>query len=271
MPLVDTPETPIPRYTHAITTKNEGDGNDVVYDRWIKYPKWEAVWDKFSYEDQLRKEGIVVTPPDGVPSLPSPPPPIISQPPVRGFRIVPITNESDGFIPAREYSYWPHSVIVGDSVYVLTCSSSGYPQFFRIDQQYNVTRMGSVINYRGEGEGWYFDKLGNVYLIDGPRLRRIRPFVGEWSDEVVFDISDKFPNHDLWQAHSSDDGQSHCATIREILPNQDTRPIAVAIAKGRRWTHVPAIGKLDESHITPDAGSVIIEEDDNNRIISVET
>lgn len=124
MPLVDTPETPIPRYTHAVTTKNEGDGNDVVYDRWIKYPKWEAVWDKFSYENQLRKEGIIVTSPGGVPDVPSPPPP--SSGVTFNWRMLQLPR--DGRIPAREYSYWPHTTILDGYVYAFCCSADNTPR-----------------------------------------------------------------------------------------------------------------------------------------------
>lgn len=263
MPLVDTPETPIPRYTHAVTTKNEGDGNDVVYDRWIKYPKWEAVWDKFSYENQLRKEGIIVTSPGGVPDVPSPPPP--SSGVTFNWRMLQLPR--DGRIPAREYSYWPHTTILDGYVYAFCCSADNTPRFFRIDANGDIFDMGSPISYRAEGEGWYWLN-GEVYLIDGPRLRRVNPFNGD--DNVVFDVSEKYANHNLWQAHSSLDGKSHVATVREN--NNDFNPhIATAIAQGRRLTYVPAMGEQDEAHMSGDGNWAVIEEDNNNRIVSVKT
>jgi hypothetical protein len=125
-----------------------------------------------------------------------------------------------------------------------------------------------MIGYAAEGEGWYFNHLGEVYLIDGPRLRRVNPFNGE--DTVIFDISDKYPNHNLWQAHSSDNGLVHCATVREN--SNDFNPhIATAIAVGSAWFEVPVRGKQDEAHITTDGTYCVIEEDNNNRLISVKT
>lgn len=266
MPLIDTPETPIPHYTHAVTTKNEGDGNDVVYDRWIKYPNWEPVWNKFSYEDQLRKEGIVVTPPGGTTDAPIILPPDIPSQPVgrRAWGTIQLTRPEDGFIPRREYSYWPHTVVVGSVVHAIVCSDQGKPNFFRVDPDGSVFRRGPLINYRGEGEGWYFGPDARVYLIDGPRLRRVNPFGDE--DEVVMDISATYGNHNLWQAHSSLDGNVHIATVRQN--SNDFNPhVATVISHYGTLHYIEAKGNQDEAHITADGTYGIIEIDNNNQII----
>lgn len=236
----------------------QDDHNFVVYE----LPSWKPVWDQWSHE---ASHGHPDPPPTPDPPTPGPTPGPV---PKFDFKVIPITDDTQGYIPRREYSYWAHACVIGDTTYVLTCASDGHPKFFRVDAAGNVTSMGPMVGYTGEGEGWYFDRQGRLYIIQGPQLHRVNPFNGQ--DEVVFDISDKYGNHNLWQAHSSDDGNTHCATVREN--SNDFNPhVATVIAQGNRKTYVPAMGKQDESHITADGGFCIIEEDDNNRIVSVKT
>jgi hypothetical protein len=201
--------------------------------------------------------------------LPRPPQPPLPPPPQPGLRtwsalVLPTTEP----IPAREYSYWSHVVVMGDAVYAMTCSSSNHPTFWRIDANGSITNMGPMIKYRGEGEGWYFDHNGEVYLIDGPRLRRVNPFDDQ--DTVVFDISDRYPNHNLWQAHSSDDGRVHCATVRQNSNDFNPHIATVFVVDGEKH-YVEARGKQDEAHITSNGSHGVIEEDNNNRIITIGT
>jgi hypothetical protein len=263
MPLIDTPDG---GYTHAVTTAGEGDGNDVVYDNWVVPGQKTPVWDKFSYEDHLSRAGIVRTPPNVVqPRPPLPPSPPIT-PSAFNWNLLQLTQPGDERVPDREYSYWPHTVRIGDYVYAFCCSSSGHPPFFRIDANGEIFRMGPMIGYASEGEGWYWDKRGLVYLIDGPRLRRVNPFNGE--DEILFDISGRYPNHNLWQAHSSDDGQVHSATVRQNSDGFNPH-IATVICNRGALQFVPVFGQQDEAHMLGSGSHCIIEEDNNNRIVEV--
>lgn len=228
-------------------------GHDI---EWIK----QAIRDDAAGEWKSKHPGGIVTPD----RPPKPPRPVGK----RSWGTLQLTLPEDGIIPAREYSYWPHVCAIGDVVYALTCSSQGHPLFFRIDSNGDIFRMGPLIGYRSEGEGWYFNAKGEVYLIDGPRLRRVNPFNG--NDEIIFDISGSFPNHNLWQAHSSDDGTVHCATVRENS-NEFNPHIKTVICRRGELQYVPVFGKQDESHMTGNGRYCIIEEDDNNRIVDVET
>lgn len=257
MPLIDTPDG---RYTYAIETPNSGlDGNSVVYDNWRVPGEKTPVWDRLSYEASLGQQ-----PPPPEP-IPAPIPPSTSH---LRFTQVQLTNANDSITPAREYSYWPHACLVGNDVFVFICSSQGHPPFFRVDADGTITRLGPMIPYASEGEGWYWSRDGWVYLIDGPRLRRVSPFNGQ--DQVILDISGQYPNHNLWQAHSSDDGTVHCATVRQN--SNDFNPhVKTVIAHRNGIDYVPVFGQQDESHITADGRYCIIEEDNNNRIVDVST
>ena len=232
------------------------EGHDI---EWIK----QAIRDDAAGEWRSKHPGEAPRPPQ-----PPIPPIEPSQPTALGWTKIQLTTDSDGQIPAREYSYWPHVARIGDVVYALRCASDGHPQFYRIHSNGSVTNLGPLIGYTGEGEGWYFDRQARVYVIQGPRLHCVNPFNGE--DEVVLDISDRYTDHNLWQAHSSDDGLTHCATVRQN--SNDFNPhIATVISSHGVVQYVPAFGKQDESHITGSGGHCVIEEDDNNRIVDVNT
>jgi hypothetical protein len=247
------------RYLLAV----QGDGNAVVYDRGT------PIWDRWSYEARQPA-------PD---PLEQPEPP--RQQPSGAPRVIRVTNGSDGEFVNRMYSYWPNAVVLNGDVYVFAGHVDGRPRFFRVDlSDGRVTRLGSLLPYGGEAEGWYWDREGWVYLCDGPRLRRVNPFTGK--DVVVFDITETHPGCRLSQSHSSDDGKTHSATVQRIVddgpyPNIGT----VAFHRGEQ-VFFPTERFLDESAITTegvvfliikeydkDANGDPINED--NRIINLET
>lgn len=227
----------------------------------------EEGWDLETIRASIRSGPEYALKHGGVnPPVPPPikPPPGPFRPPSGGLRAIHLTGD---FIP-RMYSYWPNAWVQDNDVYVFAGVRGQGPRFYRIDGGDNVTELGQLIPYGGETEGWYWSADGRVFILSGPQLHLVNPFNGD--DQVVFDISDKYNNHDLWQAHSSDDGQVHVATVRER--SGDTYPhVATVIAQGQRKTYVPALGKQDEAHVTSDGGFAIIEEDNNNRIVSVLT
>lgn len=227
------------------------EGHDI---EWIK----QAIRDDAAGEWRNKHPGNVPNPPFPQPDNPVP------TPVPHEFQIIKVTDESDGRIPARMYSYWSNAVVLGDMVYVFCGHEDGHPHFFKIDARGTVSRLGALVGYTGESEGWYWDRGGRLYIIDGPRLHHVNPFNGE--DSVVFDISDRYPNHNLWQAHSSADGTAHCATVRQNSNDFNPHVATVFVRNGEK-RYVSATGVQDEAHITSNGAYGIIEEDDNNLII----
>ena len=244
------------RYVLAV----QSDRNVVVYDR------GRPVWDRWSYE-----AAEAATSPPLSEVLPAPPEPT-TELLARGSagRPIQVTSASDGDLVPRMYSYWPNAWIDGDTVVVFVGHADGRPRFFRVDPPTGtVQRLGPRVPYTGTAEGWYWDAAGWIYLCDGPRLRRVNPFDGR--DQVVFDISDTQPGCMLWQAHSSDDGQTHSATVKRIVSEGAYPAIGTVVFRKGRQEYLSARGALDESQVTPDGAFLIIKEDDDNRIVTLAT
>jgi hypothetical protein len=188
------------------------------------------------------------------------------------MRVIPVSDASDGPLVDRFYSYWPNAWVHPQSgdIWVFAGHQDGRPRFFRVDPFTDaVERMNWFLPYRGTTEGWYWAPTGELYLLDGPRLRRVDIFTGR--DQVVFDISDTHPGCDLWQAHSSDDGETHSATVREIVEYGPYPYIGTVVFRRGQQAFFDAHGRLDESQITPDGAFLIIKEDDDNRVITLDT
>lgn len=187
-----------------------------------------------------------------------------------------VTSESDGDFHPRMMSDRANAFI-RDSInaaFVFAGHIDNQARFFKVDLSTDaVTPLGTLgLPYGGETEGWYFDENGKLYVLDGPRLRRIDPFIGNMAvvDEIIIDISESMPGHDLWQPHSSDDGRAHSATVRQITSDGSKYPYVgtVAVKDGQRmfWR---AVGTIDESQVARDY--IVIKEkidgSEDNRII----
>lgn len=254
MPMYTSPDG---RILFAMETAGEGDGNSVVYYDGV------PVWDRFSYEASHGR--APVSPPAPAPERPSP-----SRPPAVGGGLLKVTDPSDGDFINRGYSYWSQAWINDVAIYCFAGHVDNHPRFFAVDiATHAVRRMGPVLAYTGEGEGWYWDREGWIYLLDGPRLRRVNPFTTE--DRIVFSIEDTHPGCRLWQSHSSDDGQTHSATVQRIVSDGPYPNIGTVVFWQGQQEYYPAHGTLDESQITSDGAYLIIKEDDDNRIITMGT
>jgi hypothetical protein len=193
------------------------------------------------------------------------PPPVVNG-------VIRVTDERDGEILNRGYSFWSQSIREADgSILAFAGNADGLTRFFRVRPDGTVLRLGALIGYTGTGEGWSFNSHGDVYLCEGPRLRRVNPITG--TDVVVLDISATHPGCDIWQAHSSGDGLTHSATVRTISDTGSYPKIGTVIqcASGRMF--YAATGTLDESQLTADGSYIIIKETDDegrlyNRIVS---
>jgi hypothetical protein len=180
-----------------------------------------------------------------------------------------VTNASDGEFHPRFYSYWANAVVLERGIYVFAGHVDGQPRFFRIHSGGHVDRLGPLLGHNGTAEGWYWDAEGWVYLLDGPRLHRANPFTG--ADRIVFDISDAHPGCILWQAHSSDDGQTHSATVKRVVNDGAYPAIGTVVFRHGRQDFFPSQGSLDESQVSRDGGWLVIKEDDDNRVINLHT
>lgn len=246
----------------------QGDGNAVVY---LTSPQGPMVpvWDRWSFE--ARGDA----PPSAAP-LPVPAPAPAAPMPVAGAgRVVRVTNESDGTLVNRMYSYWSSAWIGPETntVYVFAGHVDGRPRFFRVNPATgDVFRFGPLLAYGGEAEGWYWDAAGWIYLCDGPRLRRVNPFSGD--DRVVFDISGTFPGCDLWQCHSSEDGRTHSATVRQLTASGSYPKLGTVVYRDGALLRfeAPTLGDLDESAISGNGRYLLIKEgpDDDNRIFDLD-
>jgi len=183
-------------------------------------------------------------------------------------RVVKVTGPEDGQLLNRGYSYWSQVWLNGAHALLFCGHADGHPRFFHVDlHNWTVERLGSLVPYGGTGEGWYFDNLGRVYLTDGPRLRRYDLATGQ--DEVIFE--DPTPNCRLWQAHSSDDGAAHSATLQAIVDDGPYLNLGTVVYRNGARQYFPALGALDESQIDTSGRWLLIKEDDQNRVIDLET
>jgi hypothetical protein len=192
-----------------------------------------------------------------------PVPPIVSGP-----RVIRVTNASDGALVPRMYSFWSNAIVIGRAVIVFVGHADGHPRFFNVDlASGQVTRLGSLVDYVGTSEGWRWSQDSWLYLTDGPRLRRVDPFMPD-SDEIVFDISIIRPGCDIFQTHSDDSGRVHSATVRRIVPEGAYPYVATVLVTDGvpQFFEASDTGPIDESQIDPTGRWLLIKiapEDDN--------
>lgn len=237
---------------------DQEDGNFVVYLADTMTPIWGSMQYEAGHE--------VILPPASEP--PVPPAPTVPIPAVGAGRVIRVTDERDGELLPRMYSYWSNAVIIGLHAFVFVGHAGGSPKFFDVDLVTGtVVRLGSPLPYLSEGEGWYWNIEGSLYLLEGPRLRIGNPFTGD--DRVVFDISETHPGCRLWQAHSSDDGRVHSATVERIVSDGPYPRLGTVVVYEGRQMFFPGDGALDESQVDRGGEFLIIKEGDDNRIITL--
>lgn len=180
-----------------------------------------------------------------------------------------VTDERDGELLNRGYAYWSAAHIGPDGLVTLFVGhADGQPRFFNVNlDSRTVLRLGALLPYAGTGEGWYFDRDGFIYLCDGPFLRRVHPLTG--SDVVVLDISTSLPGSRVWQAHSSDDGTTHSATVERITSDGPYERLGTVVQRHGTLRFIARQGTLDESQVDASGRYLVIKEDDDNRILDL--
>lgn len=180
-----------------------------------------------------------------------------------------VTDEQDGELLPRMYSYWPNAWAQDQTVWVFCGHQDGVPRCFIVDRESGqVSRMDWTLPYRGTTEGWYWDADGWIYLLEGPRLRRVNPFTEE--DRIIIDITERHPGYRLWQAHSSPSGRTHSATVQRMVESGPYQNLGTLVHQDGASTFFEARGELDESALAGDEW-VIIKESENNRVINLVT
>lgn len=185
-----------------------------------------------------------------------------------GTRGIRVTNEEDGEIWPVGYSYWPNVNYHAQDPTLLVFAGhlDGSPRFFRVDKASgSVAPLGPLVPIRATGEGWYWSKrdAAKIYVATGNRLLRCDVVTG--AQDVVMEID---PLTYVWQAHSSDDDASHSATARDFASGT---PLASVATRGGSRFYYAAVGVLDECQIDGSGRYLVIKEDNDNRIIDLES
>lgn len=189
--------------------------------------------------------------------------------PVGSGRLIRVTAEADAPVSPRMMSDRANAYIDRETAFVF-CGTVGGPRMFSVDLQSGGVTYEGPLPFSGETEGWYWTPDGRIGMPFGSQLLSVDPF--DLTDvRVLLDIND-MPGHDLWQPHSSDDGRTHSATVREIVNSGPYPYIGTVIQgpHGRRFES--ARGRLDESQVTRDGSHVVIKQNgEDNRIITLAT
>jgi hypothetical protein len=179
-----------------------------------------------------------------------------------------VTTPDDGQLLNRGYSYWSQAWVDGDDVLCFVGHTDNWPRFYRVNLRSGaIERLGALLPYSSTGEGWYLDHAGCLYLTVDAQLLRVNPLGGEAT--VVMAVSDD--RYRLWQAHSSDDGQTHCATVQRVTSDGPYHNETTLVKTPTNVTAFATRGALDESQVTSDGAYLVIKEDDDNRIIELST
>lgn len=306
MPVYKTPDG---RYTYAIETPHEADGNSVVYDHWRENPNAPGLpyvaWDRWSYEAGLGDVALRPANPPSSPSQPpAPPSPEPAQPSGPSWRAGGFTvpcadtsvrrrfsaDEIRGFLPARGafsfpspynttgvrltnandgtlqpfYPYWPkvNNHAGQPNIFVVVGRRGAPGLLFVVDKATLNVSVDTLAGLPGSGEQWYFSLRDPhvLYVTDGPRLMRYDVVTGE--RDTVWDVG---PGRYLWQPHSSADGQTHSATLRQDGTWAVLGP--ATIRNGVEFT--PSMqGDYDECQIDKSGEHVVIKEKIDGRLMN---
>jgi hypothetical protein len=125
------------------------------------------------------------------------------------------------------------------------------------------------------GEGWYFSATlpTKLYMSDLRKLYRYDVVTRQLG--VVFDIRSPEAeavvgnNRVIWQLHSSNDDRVHSATVKSSS-YQDLGSLVYREDTGQ-YQFYPTPGDFDEAQIDKSGRWLVIKEQNNNRIIDIET
>jgi len=183
------------------------------------------------------------------------------------------------------YSYWRNiNNHVGTNILYafITLRNNGGPTLFSYNKNTDVvTKVGPLFPLTNPfssstGEGWYFSAKvpHDLYIYRSVDTKFYRYDIITKNLETVLDIAtrqDLFAsNKYLWQMHSSDDDLVHAGTIRN---NGDSRMLGCFVYNEStgRYSYYPTRGNLDECNLDASGRWLIILEDNDNRVIDLNT
>jgi hypothetical protein len=188
-----------------------------------------------------------------------------------------ITNEDDGEILPRTYSYWPNvnANLGRDTLRVFLGTSRGPCQWLVDKCSHEVTPLGPIFPAGhalagSTAEGWYWDTRDPhvLYCSDDKHLYRYD--VETQALTTVVDITPLAWRGEfaLRQWHTSAVKKTHSATVKQIIPDGAWPSIGTIVydeAKcqsglGSPWAWFPILGPLDESQIDRTGDWLLIKE-----------
>lgn len=241
MPVYHTPDG---RYTIAIETPGEGDGNTVVYDR------GKVVWDRFSYEASLG-----VSPPD--PSIPPKLP-------------IPVPSQVGTLLIERNVnpigmSYWRNiNQHRGQQLLQAFLSINDEIVIFTIDKMSFQVLGARRLGIHHTGEGCYFSAINPEMLFVQLDDALIKMNINTTQRETVWRMkgSDR-----IWQCHSSYDERVHSATIRD----ENYKDIAWGVSIDGIEKRFTIDDNPDECQIDKTGKYLFVRNAEYNRVINVQT
>jgi hypothetical protein len=185
------------------------------------------------------------------------------------------------------YSYWRNmnNHVGSDTMLVFltlrTDRRGTGPTLFRYDKVTDqVTNAGPLFDTASPfryatGEGWYFSATlaTKLYISDATKLYRYD--VVTKALDTVFDVRSPEAvavvgaQRQIWQMHSSNDDRVHSATVRSA----NNQPLGTLVFREdiRQYLYYPTPGGYDEAQIDKGGRWLVIKEQENNRIVDIET
>jgi hypothetical protein len=195
-----------------------------------------------------------------------------------------ITNESDGEVLPRSYSYWrqTNNHAGSDRMLVFAGIRGAGPTLFSLHKgSGEVEKIGPLFTGTplegATGEGMYFSAVDPhvIYCNVGSTLMRYD--VTTRALTPVYDASEHLHRRvRLWQMHTAYDDRTHSATVRDAETGADLGACVFSEGRGR-FSLFERKGDYDECQIDKSGRWLLIKENvdgrngEDNRIIDVET
>lgn len=244
-------DTPDGGYTHAVTTANEGDGNDVVYDNWIVPGQKTPVWDKFSYEDQLRRVGIIRVNPNQS-NLP-PDNPIVDNPPNDNNRSLKEPKLIARGVNPIGMAYWRNiNNHAGRSYLSVVLAVNDELLIYSVDKNTLNVIEARASGIHHTGEGIHFSAINSDILFI-PFSKSYEKFnIRTGQRETLWSAS----GYNLWQPHISYDER----TISATMQNGQYEPTDWAIWKDGRVRLFEMRNNPDECQVDKSGDFLLVKE-----------
>lgn len=187
-----------------------------------------------------------------------------------------LTNEDDGPILPCGYSYWANINSHANEPYLFVFLGTDRnrggagPSLWSVSKATDeVTPLGPIFPADhplswATGEGWYWSATEPYTLFVSDLFHLWRLDVRTKALTAVIDIAGNPFNKYIWQLHSSADGRTHSATVKDLTTYAAVGAVVFreASAPTKPWladpSYYPARGDFDECQISPDGAWLLI-------------